>query len=96
MELDYINNISEWVRTTKPGNVKFAFLDPNRLQSFNCLVSRFNFSRGKERGMYVHYHFCQSKGVAVSVCVTWEEYKTKKNTKYRNDWKKQIPDAYLR
>lgn len=57
MLLEKVNNITEWINEIEPGEVKSAYLPCARLQSLNCLASRFNQSRGKERDKFVHYHF---------------------------------------
>ena len=49
MLLEKVNNITEWINEIEPGEVKSAYLQCARLQSLNCLASRFNQSRGKER-----------------------------------------------
>lgn len=94
MLLEKVNNITEWINEIEPGEVKSAYLPCARLQSLNCLASRFNQSRGKERDKFVHYHFCSDLEIATLVCETREEYLINKQNGEENCWKTQIPKDF--
>lgn len=94
MLLEKVNNITEWINEIEPGEVKSAYLPCARLQSLNCLASRFNQSRGKERNKFVHYHFCGDLEIATLVCETREEYLINKQNGEENCWKTQIPKDF--
>lgn len=94
MLLEKVNNITEWINEIEPGEVKSAYLQCARLQSLNCLASRFNQSRGKERDKFVHYHFCSDLEIATLVCETREEYLINKQNGEENCWKTQIPKDF--
>lgn len=40
--MKYIKNITAWISDMKPGEVKSAYLPCDRVQTLNCLASRFN------------------------------------------------------
>ena len=43
--MKYIKNITAWISDMKPGEVKSAYLPCDRVQTLNCLASRFNPNR---------------------------------------------------
>lgn len=92
--MDRLTNIPEWVNGINPGEVKSAYLACDRVQSLNCLASRFNQGRGKQRDKFVHYHYCSDFEVATIVCETREEYLNNKKNGQENSWKAQIPKDF--
>lgn len=94
MQTERIKNITAWVSDIKPGMVKSACLPCHRVQTLNCLVSRFNCGRGRQRRIFVHYHYCSDLEVAVLVCETLEDYYNNKNNGNDYGWKDEIPKDY--
>lgn len=49
---EVIKNKSEWIRSIQPGEIKTGFFSlPTELDSISTLVSRFNNSLGREKGI---------------------------------------------
>ena len=76
MKIERVTNITEWINAINPGEVKSAYLPCDKVQSLNCLASRHNQGRGKQRGKFVHYHYCSDLEVATIICETREDYLT--------------------
>ena len=74
MKIERVTNITEWINAINPGEVKSAYLPCDKVQSLNCLASRHNQGRGKQRGKFVHYHYCSDLEVATIICETREDY----------------------
>ena len=81
MKIERVTNITEWINAINPGEVKSAYLPCDKVQSLNCLASRHNQGRGKQRGKFVHYHYCSDLEVATIICETREDYLIKKMEK---------------
>ena len=94
INVENINNISQWVRSAKPGDVKFAYLDCEKSPSLNTITSRYNRSLGFSRSLFVHYHYCFGKGVAVIVCESLAEYNYNIKTNNTDAWKDKIPQNF--
>lgn len=94
--MEQINNITEWVSSIRPGEVKVGRLSYTRSHSLNILTSRYNNGRGRERGFFVHYHFSSPLEVAVIVCQTRMEYFNDKRNGNTNKWREQVPKNYRR
>ena len=88
--MERVTNITEWINGINPGEVKSAYLSCEKVQSLNCLASRFNQGRGKQRNKFVHYHYCSDFEVATIVCETREEFLTNKANGQKDSWKTQI------
>lgn len=94
MQIDKITTITEWINSINPGEIKSAYISSERVQSLNCLASRFNQGRGKQRNKFVHYHYCSDFEIATLVCETREEFITNKKNGQKNSWKAQIPKDF--
>ena len=94
MKIERVTNITEWVNSINPGEVKSAYLPCDNVQSLNCLASRHNQGRGKQRGKFVHYHYCSDLEVATIICETREDYLTNRENGEENSWKTQIPKDF--
>lgn len=92
--MKYIKNITAWISDMKPGEVKSAYLPCDRVQTLNCLASRFNKSRGVLRNMFVHYHYCSDQSVATLVCESLDDFNENKNKGNDYGWKEQISKNY--
>lgn len=94
MILDTITNITAWISDMNPGDVKSAYLSCEKVQTLNCLASRFNRGRGVVRKIFVHYHYCSDFEVATLVCESLEDYYENNKSGNKYEWKKQIPKNY--
>ena len=94
MKIERVTNITEWINANNPGEVKSAYRPCDKVQSLNCLASRHNQGRGKQRGKFVHYHYCSDLEVATIICETREDYLTNKENGEENSWKTQIPKDF--
>ncbi len=92
--MEKIINITDWVRSIKLDEVKVGFLPYNRSNSLNMLASRYNISRGRERGLFVHYHYNHDLEVAVIICQARMEYLNDKRNGNMYKWREQIPKDY--
>lgn len=92
--IETISNMSEWVRKARPGDVKFAYIASDKTPSLNTITSRYNNSLGYSRGLFVHYHYCLGKGVAIIVCESLAEYNYNIKTNNTNAWKDKIPENF--
>lgn len=94
INMEKVKNITEWVRDKEAGQVKSAYLSCDRVQTLNCLTSRFNCGTGRVRRIFVHYHYCRNWEVAVLVCESLEDYYKNINNEDYYGWKDQIPNNY--
>lgn len=92
--LERVTNITQWVNSINPGEVKSAYLPCERMQSLNCLASRYNQGWGKVKKKFVHYHYCSDLEIATLVCETREEYLTNRKNEQKNSWKTKIPKDF--
>lgn len=95
-ELKTIYHPTQWFSSLRPGDVKVGRLITDYAdQSFSVMLSRYNSRYGRERNLFVHYHFCRSKSVMVLVCVTLEEHQQEsKQKKHEEVWRDKIPSPY--
>ena len=92
--MELTTNITEWVRSIKPEEVKVGRLPYTRCNSLNMLASRYNQARGRDRGFFVHYHYNQDLEVAVIICQDRMEYFNDKRNGNMYKWREQIPKDY--
>lgn len=88
--------IIDWVRTIKEGEVLYASFPRKRAHSVRCGVGMFNNTLGYDRDIFVHFHYCWSKEVAVIVAESLDERELNKGTEHEQDWKEQIEAPYNR
>ena len=94
IKMEKVTNITDWVRSIKPEEVKIAALPYNKSNSLNILTSRYNCGRGRERGLFVHYHYNPDLEVAVIVCQSRMDYLNDKRNGNNYKWREQIPKNY--
>lgn len=88
--------IIDWVRTINEGEVLYASFPRLRAHSVRCGVGMYNNTLGYDRNIFVHFHYCWSKEVAVIVAESLDERELNKGTEHEQDWKKQIEAPYNR
>jgi len=96
MTIEKVTSIIGWVRTIKEDDVKYAAFPRSRAHSVRCTVNNYNNAFGKDREIFVHYHFCYEMQVAVLVAVSLDERELTKNTEHEYDWRKKIEKPYDR
>lgn len=94
VKIERVTNITEWVNGINSGEVKSAYIPCEKVQSLNCLASRHNQGRGKQRNKFVHYHYCSDLEVATIVCETRKDYLKNKENGEQNSRKAQIPKDF--
>lgn len=93
--IEEIKKLTEWISDIKADEVKTGRLPEGFEPSLRTLVARFNSTRGRQRGIYVHASYIWDINIAVLVSVTSEYHEQEKSDiNYANEWKKKIPTNF--
>ena len=94
MKANKITNRVTWFRSIRPGDVsKGKFKDYTALQSISVQLAKFNATRGKQIGVYIHARYLTEDSCVILVGVTLEQRKKElEDPLYKDEWRKLIED----
>lgn len=87
-------HLTNWLNSIKEGDIRYANIPRRRVVSLRSTICGFNNTRGMDRNIFVHLHYCWKKEIAVVVAEAREEVESNKNTAYEYTWRESINKNY--